>query len=83
MVYPAKEYKNGVKYKGAYPPSELGKQLTQNLAWYGMEIVEECNGIYGEYMQYNNPHKFSLYLSLGIPVIIWKSSVNSKFVKEK
>lgn len=81
-MYPAKEYKNGVKYKGAYPPSELGKQLTQNfgLIWDG-DSVEECNGIYGEYMQYNNPHKFSLYLSLGIPVIIWKKAALAKFVK--
>ena len=82
-MYPAKEYKNGVKYKGAYPPSELGKQLTQNfgLIWDG-DSVEECNGIYGEYMQYNNPHKFSLYLSLGIPVIIWEKAALAKFVKK-
>ena len=33
-------------------------------------------------MKYNNPHKFSLYLSLGIPVIIWEKAALAKFVKE-
>lgn len=82
-MYPAKEYKRGVKYKGAFPPNKLSEQLIQNfgLIWDGNSI-EECNGIYGEYMKYNNPHKFSLYLSLGIPVIIWEKAALAKFVKE-
>ena len=33
-------------------------------------------------MKYNNPHKVSLYLSSGIPVIIWRKAALSKFIEE-
>lgn len=31
-------------------------------------------------MRYNNPHKVSLYLSLGIPVIIWREAALADFI---
>ena len=31
-------------------------------------------------MRYNNPHKLSLYISAGIPVIVWKDSAVADFV---
>lgn len=33
-------------------------------------------------MKYNNPHKASLYLSSGIPVVIWRKAALSKFIEE-
>ena len=33
-------------------------------------------------VRYNNPHKLSLYLSTGLPVIIWKGVAEAKFVEE-
>ena len=41
-----------------------------------------CDGIFGNYMKYNNPHKASLYLSSGIPVVIWRKAALSKFIEE-
>ena len=51
------------------------------LIWDG-NTVETCKGGTGEYLKYNNPHKLSLYLSSGLPVIIWKDAAEAKFVCE-
>lgn len=40
------------------------------IVWYG-DSLDEGTGNLGEYLQYNAPHKTSLYLRAGIPVIIW------------
>ena len=37
-------------------------------------------GRFGEYTKYNNPHKTSLYLSAGLPVIVWNEAAISEFV---
>ena len=31
-------------------------------------------------MRYNTPHKISLYLSSGIPVIVWKEAAIAEFI---
>ena len=33
-------------------------------------------------MQYNDPHKVSLYLSSGLPVIIWKKAALADFIEQ-
>ena len=33
-------------------------------------------------MKYNNPHKLSLYIAAGIPVIVWKQAAVAKFVQD-
>lgn len=76
---------DSVVYKGIYTPEELPNHLNYNfgLVWDG-ESIEECNGITGNYLKYNAPHKTSLYLSTGIPVIIWnKAAVADFIVKNK
>lgn len=79
---PAEKYKDTIVYKGAFSPDELGQKLegSYGLVWDG-DSVETCRGTVGEYMKYNNPHKVSLYLSLGIPVIIWKDAALSSFIE--
>lgn len=76
-------YGQGVTYKGQYSPDELPKHLTQSfgLVWDGSS-VDTCNGKFGEYMKFNNPHKVSLYLTSGLPVIIWKQAALADFIQK-
>ena len=80
---PAKEYNQNIIYDGQYSPEELPKHLKYSfgLVWDGDE-VDKCSGVFGRYMMYNNPHKVSLYLSSGIPVIIWKKAAMSQFIEK-
>lgn len=75
------KYDKCIQYNGQYSPEELPKYLTQNfgLIWDGADI-ETCSGTYGQYMKFNNPHKTSLYLSTGLPIIIWQEAAMAKFI---
>ena len=70
-----------INYKGSFPASEIPKQLNEGfgLVWDG-ESIEECTGNTGEYLKYNNPHKLSLYLVSGLPVVIWSKAAEAQFV---
>lgn len=70
-----------IHYQGSFSPAELPKYLTQSfgLVWDG-DSINSCNGIYGQYTKYNDPHKASLYLSSGIPVIVWKKAGIAKYI---
>ena len=72
-----------VIYHGAFPADVLPGKLEGGfgLIWDGPEITS-CTGKMGEYLRYNNPHKLSLYLASGLPVIIWKEAAEAKFVQE-
>lgn len=73
----------GVKYCGQYPPEQLPQVLRGGfgLVWDG-DQVESCSGVYGGYLRYNNPHKTSLYLACGLPVIVWDQSAIAEYVVE-
>lgn len=73
----------GVVYDGCYPPNILGSKLQSHfgLVWDGNSI-NKCDGINGEYLKYIAPHKISMYLANGLPVIIWNKSALAGFVKE-
>lgn len=49
------------------------------LVWDGFS-TDSCTGNFGEYLQYNNPHKTSLYLRCGLPVIIWSKAALADFI---
>lgn len=70
-----------LKYMGSFLPNDLPKVLegSYGLIWDG-DSLNTCTGPYGEYLRINNPHKTSLYLSSGIPVIIWKEAALADFV---
>lgn len=51
------------------------------LVWDG-DSTMTCSGNFGEYLRYNNPHKTSLYLRCGLPVIIWNKAALADFVRE-
>ena len=81
--HPANSYHPHLKYEGIFPPEVLPQKLTQNfgLVWDGPD-TDSCTGPYGEYMRYNDPHKVSLYLSSGMPVIIWRQAALAKFIAD-
>ena len=72
---------DSIKYFGAFSPDDLPFIMTGSfgLVWDG-DSVDTCAGAYGEYLQVNNPHKTSLYLASGMPVIIWKKAALSEFI---
>lgn len=72
-----------VSYKGSFSPEKIPFILEGDfgLVWDGNSILT-CSGITGEYLKYNNPHKVSLFIASKIPVIVWKQSALSNFVKE-
>lgn len=70
-----------INYKGKFKPDDLLNHLEGGfgLVWDG-ETVDTCVGGFGDYLRYNNPHKVSLYLTAGIPVIVWKESALADFI---
>ena len=72
-----------VNYNGSFKSDELPMHINFGfgLIWDGQSI-DRISGSFGEYLRYNNPHKFSLYMATGIPVIVWKESALAKFVEE-
>lgn len=80
--YTDREKKNLV-YHGSFSPDQLISHLEGDfgLVWDG-NVIDGCQGTFGNYMRYNNPHKTSLYLAAGIPVVIWKQAALADFVTE-
>ena len=78
-----KEKTKFINYNGSFKSDELPKHINFGfgLVWDGKSI-DKISGSFGEYLKFNNPHKFSLYMATGIPVIVWKKSALSKFVEE-
>lgn len=73
---------DNIDYRGACDPDILPTKLAGSfgLVWDGPS-AETCDGVFGEYLKYNNPHKASLYLAAGIPIIVWSESALADFVK--
>ena len=72
-----------VQYHGSFPSDVIPSKLDRGfgLVWDGSSI-NGCEGYSGQYLKYNNPHKLSLYLSSGLPVVIWNDAAEASFVKE-
>lgn len=75
--------KEHFNYKGFVRFDELIATAEGNfgLVWDGFS-TEACTGDFGEYLQYNNPHKTSLYIRCELPVIIWEKAALSDFVRK-
>lgn len=73
-----------VNYLGAFPPQELFSVLEGSfgLVWDGTS-AQTCAGSWGEYLRYNDPHKTSLYLAAGLPVVIWREAALAPFLTEQ
>lgn len=70
-------------YHGVIPAEALATVMEGafGLVWDGAE-TETCTGGYGAYLRLNNPHKASLYLSCGMPVIIWTEAALAPLILE-
>lgn len=75
---------SNVEYKGMLPSDTIVHKLTGNygLIWDG-DSLDGCTGIYGEYLKYNNPHKLSLCMAAGKPVIVWTQAAVAEFVQKE
>ena len=71
-------------YQGVFAPDEVLDKMKGNfgLVWNG-NAIKECDGDFGKYIQYNNPHKTSLYLLAGLPVIVWDKAAVAKLIEEE
>ena len=83
QVGPQPEAPN-VEYAGAFQPAELVARLRGSfgLVWDGT-TAKTCAGRFGEYLRYNDPHKLSLYLAAGMPVVTWRKAAVAPFVKSR
>ena len=73
---------DNVVYHGSFAPDVLPEVMEGSfgLVWDG-DSTRTCSGTYGEYMRINNPHKTSLYLASGLPVVIWKEAALAPFIE--
>ena len=71
------------EYVGAYPADELPLYLSGGfgLVWDGDSPLT-CSSDTGNYLKFNNPHKLSLYLACGLPVVVWSQSATANTVKK-
>lgn len=74
---------DNVTYCGSFKPEEIPEKLNTafGLVWDG-ESTTEGAGPLGEYTRINNPHKFSLYLAAGIPVIAWSDAAIAEVIRK-
>jgi hypothetical protein len=77
------EFPSCVSYSGHFPPNNpiLPKCLF-GLVWDGQDIAT-CSGVSGSYLKINSPHKVSLYLACGMPVICWRGSAIATEIETK
>ena len=73
---------SNIQYCGVFPANELPDRLSADfgLVWDG-NSADVCGGNFGNYLKYNNPHKVSLYIASGLPIIIWEQAALAKLVE--
>lgn len=70
-------------YKGSFTPDCVSEiEGSWGLVWDGPSI-NSCKGDMGRYLRWNSPHKLSLYIVSGLPVIVWKNSAMADYVLQK
>lgn len=70
----------GINYKGCFQPDNVSfLDGSWGLVWDG-DSSYTCSGLYGNYLKYNSPHKMSLYIVAGLPLIVWTESALADYV---
>ncbi|MBE6330740.1 MAG: hypothetical protein E7070_00330 [Bacteroidales bacterium] len=78
--YSGMDSKN-IIYRGIFDNESITNVIGDwGLVWDG-DRIEKCNNAWGAYLKYNAPYKFSLYLAMGIPVIVWRESAMAQYVE--
>ena len=72
-----------VTYKGMLPSDEIPYLMEGDygLVWDG-DTISTCSSLLGEYLRYNNPHKLSLCVAAGKPIITWKEAAIADFINK-
>lgn len=71
-----------IQYEGKFLPSHTSMiHAGWGLVWDG-DSIDSCSGYLGNYLKIISPHKLSLYIASGIPVIVWSKSAHAQFVKD-
>lgn len=52
------------------------------ISWYG-DSLEGAAGRMGDYMEMNTPHKLSLYLRCGTPIVIWRKAAMASMIEQE
>lgn len=72
----------GLIYKGTFHPDDLSSiEGSWGLVWDG-DSVDGLQGFLGDYMRINSPHKSSMYICAGMPLITPEGSFVGSIVKE-
>ena len=63
------------RYMGSFQPDAppFAGDRRFGLVWDG-PALDTCTGNFGAYLAYNTPHKASMYLARGLPVLIWRGA---------
>ncbi|MCR6721566.1 MAG: hypothetical protein NVV59_15070 [Chitinophagaceae bacterium] len=78
-----KQWPQNVHYKGAFAPSEMPAIVEGSfgLLWNGDQL-DQPGGSFARYLQYISPHKLSLYILAGLPILIPRFAGASRFIEE-
>ncbi len=76
-----KQQQKNVAWCGEFSPEDIAYKIKGDfgLIWDG-ERIDLSDEILGNYLKYIDPHKFSLYMAAGIPVIAPKNSAIGIFI---
>lgn len=73
-------FPNQVSYHGNFDPGDILNQLTSGFGLIWDNDFEDKT--YQSYTKYNAPHKASLYLRAGLPLIAWQQSALAAIIKQ-
>lgn len=75
-------YPDWMTYIGRFSPENITMlQESWGLSWDG-DSINSLEGVIGNYLKYISPHKVSLYIAAGLPVIISKESALADYIEK-